>query len=84
MPLCDSFFGALHIFEYIRIFEYETEQMSHIRIFKKPIFIGHSSSDTVRGMKEEEVHKTWEISDLVSSLCVSDTVGRMKEEEVHI
>ena len=30
--------GILPIFEYIRIFEYETERMSNIRIFKKPIF----------------------------------------------
>ena len=35
--------GILPIFEYIRIFEYETERMSNIRIFEKPIFTGHSS-----------------------------------------
>ena len=43
LPLCDSFFGALHIFEYIRIFEYETEWICNIRILQTPLFVGHSS-----------------------------------------
>ena len=43
LTLYESFFGVLHIFEYIQTFEYETERMSHIQIFMKPILTGHSS-----------------------------------------
>ena len=45
--------GILPIFEYIRIFEYETEQMSNIQIFKKPILIGHSTDGGPLNLRPE-------------------------------